>query len=333
MSAGAAASDRRHDEGTMERMALGKSGLEVPRLGLGAMTWGDHAAIPRLNPARLAYGLADGKTEEERAVAAILDGGAGLIDTAAMYGKGASERRVGELTQGKDVLVATKFPQSFLSGAGRLPADLDASLERLGRKTIDLYQIHFKPFWMSIPKLMNLLADAVEAGKVRAVGVSNFSAAQMRLAHQVLAQRGVPLASNQVQYSLLHRQPETDGVLDACRELGVTLIAYMPLASGALSGKYGAGTKPSGMRPRMAFFKQKNAAAVAKVVDLLREIGGRHGKSPSQVALRWLIDKGALPIPGAKNGEQARHNAGALDFTLSADELAALDQATVAWTR
>src|SRR6266545_3900626 len=109
-------------------------------------------------------------------------------------------------------------------------AALEVSLARLQRTRIDLYQIHFPFRWMPVPTLMNLMADAVEAGKIRAVGVSNYDAEQLRVAHAELARRGVPLASNQVQYSLLHRNPETDGVLDACRELGVSLIAYMPLA-------------------------------------------------------------------------------------------------------
>ncbi|MGZ3439143.1 MAG: aldo/keto reductase [Polyangia bacterium] len=305
----------------------------MPRLGVGSMTWGDPAAIPRFNPARLAYGLADGKDEEQRAVEVSMAGGATLIDTAAMYGKGASERRVGELTRGTNALIATKFPLSFFSGAGRLTADLEASLARLDRRAVDLYQVHYPFWWMSIPRMMNLMADAVEAGKVRAVGVSNFSAAQMRTAHRVLASRGVPLASNQVQYSLLHRKPEVDGVLDACRELGVTLIAYMPLASGALTGKYSAEVRPSGMRKRMGFFKPKNQAQVARVVELLREIGARYGKSPGQVALRWLIEKGTLPIPGAKNGAQAQHNAGALTFALSPAEVLALDEASAPFKR
>jgi len=317
----------------METMVLGRTNVRVPRLGLGAMTWGDADEIPRFNPARLAYGLADGKEEELRAVEASLAAGATLIDTAAMYGKGASERRVGELVRGKDVLVATKFPLGFFSGAGRLPADLESSLARLGRDSVDLYQIHYPSLWLSIPRAMNLMADAVKSGKIRAVGVSNFSAEQMRLAHRVLAERGIPLASNQVQYSLLHRKPEVDGVVDACRELGVTLIAYMPLASGALTGKYAGETRPSGFRKRMGFFKAKNQAAVARVVDLLREIGARADRSPAQVALRWLIEKGALPIPGAKNGRQAAHNAGALTFALTAAEVAALDDATLAWRR
>ena len=317
----------------MEQMTLGRTSLRVPRLGVGAMTWGDPAAIPRFNPARLAYGLADGKPEEQRAVDVSIAGGAGLIDTAAMYGKGASERRVGELTRDKNVIVATKFPLGFFSGAGRLTVDLAASLERLDRQTIDLYQVHYPFWWMSIPRMMNLMADAVAAGKIRAVGVSNFSAKQMRTAYEVLKSRGVPLASNQVQYSLLYRKHEVDGVLDTCRELGVTLIAYMPLASGALTGKYSGASRPSGMRKRMGFFKKKNEAALARVVELLRQIGAHYGKTPGQVALRWLIEKGALPIPGAKNGAQAEHNAGALGFTLSRADMDALDERSLPWRR
>src|SRR5512136_457273 len=131
---------------------------------------------------------------------------------------------------------------------------------------------------------MELMADAVEAGKVKAVGVSNYSAEQMRIAHAALAKRGIPLASNQVEYSLLHRQPEVNGVLDACRELGVTLIAYQPLASGALTGKYGAGARPTGLRRFMGNFRGKSLESVASVVARLREIGERYAKSPAQVA-------------------------------------------------
>jgi aryl-alcohol dehydrogenase-like predicted oxidoreductase len=191
---------------------------------------------------------------------------------------------------------------------------------------------HYPSRWVSIPRLMNYMADAVEQGKVRAVGVSNYSAEQMRLAHRVLADRGVPLASNQVEYSLLHRQPETDGVLDACRELGVTLIANQPLANGALTGKFISGARPSGFRRFMPRFRGKEREAVAPVVALLREIGEAGGRSPAQVALRWLIENElVLPIPGAKTGGQAADNAGALALTLTATEIEALDRATAAW--
>jgi aryl-alcohol dehydrogenase-like predicted oxidoreductase len=112
----------------------------------------------------------------------------------------------------------------------------------------------------------------------------------------------------------------------------VTLIAYQPLASGALTGKYAAGARPTGLRRLMGYFSRKSLEAIAPVVALLREIGGRYGKSPAQVALRWLIEnEHVLPIPGAKNGRQAADNAGALSFRLTPAEIAALSQATQTW--
>jgi len=296
------------------------------------MTWGDPSGLARLNPAKLAYGGAHGFDEEQRALEASLAAGVTLFDTAEMYSGGASERRLGELARGKAVVLATKFPPSPFARAESLPSALDASLARLGRSAVDLFQHHFPSPRIPIPQLMELMADAVEAGKVKAVGVSNYSAEQMRTAHAALAKRGIPLASNQVEYSLLHRQPEVNGVLDACRELGVTLIAYQPLASGALTGKYGTGARPTGFRRFFPYFRGKGLEAVGPVVNLLREIGERYGKSPAQVALRWLIEnERVLPIPGAKNGQQAADNAGALAFCLTAAEMDALNQATIAW--
>ena len=311
---------------------LGKSSLRVPRLGVGAMTWGDAKGLARLHPAKIAYGGAHGYDEEKSALEASVAAGVTLFDTAAMYSGGASERRLGELTHDKDVLIASKFPGSFSFRMENLPKELDASLRRLGRSSVDLYQHHFPSNRVSIPELMQLLADAVEAGKVKAVGVSNYSAEQMRIAYAALAKRGIPLASNQVEYSLLHRQPEVNGVLDACRELGVTLIAYQPLASGALTGKYANGARPTGLRQFMGNFRGKGLETVAPVVSLLRQIGERYSKSPAQVALRWLIENPVvLPIPGAKNGKQAMDNAGALSFRLTPEEIEALSQATLAW--
>jgi aryl-alcohol dehydrogenase-like predicted oxidoreductase len=311
---------------------LGKSSLRVPRLGVGAMTWGDAKGLARLHPAKIAYGGAHGYDEEKSALEASVAAGVTLFDTAAMYSGGASERRLGELTHDKDVLIASKFPGSFSFRTENLPKELDASLRRLGRSSVDLYQHHFPSNRVSIPELMQLLADAVEAGKVKAVGVSNYSAEQMRIAYAALAKRGISLASNQVEYSLLHRQPEVNGVLDACRELGVTLIAYQPLASGALTGKYANGARPTGLRQFMGNFRGKGLETVAPVVSLLRQIGERYSKSPAQVALRWLIENPVvLPIPGAKNGKQAMDNAGALSFRLTPEEIEALSQATLAW--
>src|ERR671912_1324799 len=143
---------------------------------------------------------------------------------------------------------------------------------------------------------------------------------------------GDPLASNQVEYSLLHRAPEVNGVLDACRELGITLIAYQPLAQGVLTGKYRPGDRPKGIRRFGRYFRGDGLKKAQPVVTLLGEIGERHSKTPAQVALRWLIEQeGILPIPGAKNGRQGASNAEALSFTLVAAEIEALDQATTAW--
>jgi len=296
------------------------------------MTWGEPRGLARFHPAKLAYGGAHGYEEEDRAIEASLEAGVDLFDTAAFYSGGASEVRVGELAQGKDILIASKFPSGLRFQADDFPDQLEASLNRLGRSSIDLYQHHF-PGRVSIPDLMNHMADALEAGKVTAVGVSNYSAAQMRQAHAALTARGVPLASNQVEYSLLHRQPETNGVLDACRELGVTLIAYTPLAGGMLTGKYSAQDRPTGFYRRvLPRYRRKALDAIQPVVALLREIGDRYSKTPSQVAIRWLIENPiVLPIPGAKNGKQAANNAAALSFSLTAEEVAALSDATRAW--
>jgi aryl-alcohol dehydrogenase-like predicted oxidoreductase len=181
---------------------------------------------------------------------------------------------------------------------------------------------------------MGSMADAVEAGKVRAIGVSNYSAAQVRIAHAALTERGIPLASNQVEYSLLHRAPEVNGVLDACRELGITLIAYQSPAMGILTGKYRPGDRPKGIRRFGRYFRGDGLKKAQPVVALLREIGEGHSKTPAQVALRWLMEQDSvLPIPGAKNGRQAASNAEALSFSLAVAEIEALDQATTAWRR
>jgi aryl-alcohol dehydrogenase-like predicted oxidoreductase len=314
-----------------ETVALGRTDVRVPRLGLGIMIWGEASGAQRFMPAKSSYGGTNA-ADEQAAFDASLAAEINFFDTAAMYSAGGSERRLGELAEGKDVVVATKFPPTPLGRAQDLPVALEASLGNLRRSSIDLYQHHFPSPRVNIPALMELMADAVEAGKIKAVGVSNYSAAQMRTAYEVLARRGIPLASNQVQYSLLHRQPEANGVLDTCRELGITLIAYQPLASGALTGKYLDGRRPVGIRRFREPFRGSKFHALRPVVTLLQLIGDRYGKTPGQVALRWLLEQeNVVPIPGAKNADQVRHNAGALSFTLAPDEVTYLNEATKAW--
>jgi|RhiMetStandDraft_4_1073278.scaffolds.fasta_scaffold00337_9 aryl-alcohol dehydrogenase-like predicted oxidoreductase len=313
-----------------ETVQLGRTELRVSRLGLGVMIWGEASGAQRFMPAKSAYGGTN-PADEQAAFDASLAAEINFFDTAAMYSAGASERRLGELADGKDVVIATKFPPTPLRRADDLPDALDASLRNLQSSSVDLYQHHFPSRRVDIDELMGRMADAVEAGKIKAVGVSNYSAGQMRTAYQALARRGIPLASNQVQYSLLHRQPETNGVLDTCRELGITLIAYQPLASGALTGKY-LDSQPVGIRRFREPFRGAQFQALRPVVTLLRSIGDHYGKTPGQVALRWLLQQeSVVPIPGARNADQVIHNAGALSFTLTAEEMAYLDEATQAW--
>src|SRR5919108_2060692 len=157
------------------QMALGKSSLRVPRMGIGAMVWGQPKGMARWTPAQLAYGPSHGTAEEEEALKVSLDAGVNLIDTAEMYSNGASERRVGELARGKEVLIATKFPPSPFARDEAFPKALEDSLRRLGRNSIDLLQHHFPSGRISIPKLMNLMADAVAARRRKnAVSAHNF---------------------------------------------------------------------------------------------------------------------------------------------------------------
>lgn len=304
-------------------VALGPGGPRLAPLGVGTWQWGDRLVW--------GYGRSYGAAEAHGAFEAALAGGVALFDTAEIYGFGRSERLLGRFIQagGADrALVATKFmPFPWRLRRGDLGRALRGSLRRLGLARVDLYQIHWPAPPVPIEAWMEALADAVEEGLVGAVGVSNFSAAQTRRAAEALGRRGVALASNQVEYSLLRRRIERDGTLEACRALGVTVIAYSPLAMGLLSGKYDQARPPPGLRRRLA--TRRYPARFDPVVGLLRELGRAHGdRSPAQVALNWLICKGALPIPGAKDARQARDNAGALGWRLSEDEVAALDRAS-----
>jgi aryl-alcohol dehydrogenase-like predicted oxidoreductase len=267
---------------------------------------------------------------------AYVEAGLDFFDTAEAYGAGKGEQFLGSLVRRsrRELVVATKYaPLRGRGGAAAIPRGLARSLKRLGLPQVDLYQLHWADRDEApIAAVMDVFADAVQAGQIRAVGVSNFRVSEMREAHAALAGRGVPLASNQVRYSLLHRAPEVDGVLDACRELDVTLLAYSPLEQGLLTGKYTVGALPHGPRMETASFSRANVAAAEPVIAALRGIAEAHGVDPAVVALAWLMAKpGVVPLAGAKTGEQAASNAKALDVVLSDAEIAALDTATEPW--
>jgi aryl-alcohol dehydrogenase-like predicted oxidoreductase len=304
---------------------LGKTDIRISPIGLGTWQWGDRAMW--------SYGATHTDRDIHEAFRKSIEGGIDFFDTAELYGKGRSEVLLGECLRemapagsGVPVVVATKFaPLPFRLRKGALAGALRRSLARLGLARVDLYQVHFPFSLVPVAVWADALADAVGAGLTRSVGVSNYSAAQMRQAHEVLSRRGIPLASNQVEYHLLKRKVERDGVVQTCRELGVALIAYSPLAKGLLTGKYTAENRPPGLRKYMA--RGGKLSSIQPLLGLMREVGQAHeGKSPAQVALNWLVCKGAVPIPGAKNAHQARENAAATGWRLDAAEIAALDE-------
>jgi aryl-alcohol dehydrogenase-like predicted oxidoreductase len=306
----------------VERVPLGRTGIEISPVGLGTWQWGDTFFWD--------YGKG-GFTDEDlrEAFDATVDGGINFFDTAEIYGGGRSEQLLGQFIRdsGRAVRVASKFwPWPWRIGRKSLLDHLRKSLDRLQMDRLDLYMIHAPIPPIPLEARAQALADAVDQGLTRSVGVANYNLKQMRRTYRVLKERGIPLASNQVQYSLLHRDPERNGMLETCRKAGITLVAYSPLGMGLLTGKYSPENPPPGLRG-MRF--RRRLPALQPLTSLLQEIGQGHGgKTHAQVALNWVVCKGAVPIPGAKNVEQARQNAGAFGWRLTAEEVRALDAAS-----
>ncbi|KAH0457849.1 hypothetical protein IEQ34_013164 [Dendrobium chrysotoxum] len=298
--------------GEEEKVKLGGSDLKVTKLGVGAWSWGDTTYWNdfqwndrKLKAAKAAFN-------------ASIDSGINFFDTAEVYGAGItgavnSETLIGSFIKERqkagpvDVTIATKFaalPWRF--GRGSVISALKRSLSRLGLSSVDLYQLHWPGIWGN-EGYIDGLGDAVEMGLVKAVGVSNYSGntpdqsfslfaleKRLREAYNRLKIRGITLASNQVNYSLIYRIPEKNGVKAACDELGVTLIAYSPIAQGMLQ----------------------------PLLNRIKDIGQNYGKTSTQVVLNWLIcQENVIPIPGAKNSEQATEFAGALGWKLKDPEI------------
>lgn len=303
-----------------DTISLGIGGPETRPLGLGTWQWGDRRLWQ--------YGHDYGPADVRQAFDVAVQGGVTLFDTAEIYGGGESERLLGTCIResAARVLVATKFmPFPWRVQRGALPRALEASLGRLRLPRVDLYQVHFPVPVFAVERWAEEMADAVRLGLTGSVGVSNYSASQMRRTRTVLERHGGRLASNQVEYSLIQRAPERNGVLQACREMDVRLIAYSPLGKGLLGGRYTLSNPPPFARRVTA--PRGSLARVPGIIAALRDIGEAHGgKTPAQVSLRWLIEKGTLPIPGAKNAAQAAENAGALGWQLTDEEVARLDR-------
>jgi aryl-alcohol dehydrogenase-like predicted oxidoreductase len=307
----------------MATTTLGKTGIEVTPIGFGTWAWGDSLFW--------GYGKDYGENDLRLAFQAAINKGITFLDTAEIYGLGKSEELLGKFIKETNATtqIATKYmPLPWRFRSEDLADAVTASLKRLRMPSMDLYQVHFPfPSLLSQEGLMNALADEVEQGRIKAIGVSNYSAEQLREAHKFLARRGVPLAVNQMRYSLITREIESNGVMAAARELDVTILAYSPLAQGLLTGKYTANNTPTGARSMDQRFKGAGLRKIQPLLEKLGELGEKYGKTQAQVALNWLIcQPGVIPIPGIKSAEQVEQNAGALGWELSATEVAELSQ-------
>ncbi len=313
---------------TAPARALGNTGIRVSPIGLGVMEFaGGGGLLGRAFPIIP-------QSEKNAIIQAALDGGINWFDTAEIYGGGVSERSLVEALKaaGKqpgDVVIATKWFPLFRT-ANHIRRSISERLRFLEGFPIDLYYIHHPSSFSPAETEMNAMADLVEAGKIRSVGVSNFSAEYMRRAQAALQKRGLPLATNQVRYSLLDRKIETDGTLETARELGVTITAYTPLGSGLLTGKYH--KNPELLRNKSAFWRrrmQRQMEGSRPLVAALEEIAAKYQVTAAQVALNWVIwfnGELVVTIPGATKVQQAADNAGAMRFRLSEDELDRLDE-------
>jgi aryl-alcohol dehydrogenase-like predicted oxidoreductase len=289
-------------------------------MGIGTWQWGD----------RMIWGYQQEyhETDLQEAFNASLEAGIRFFDTAEVYGQGQSERILGKLAKNQrdSLIIATKFfPFPWRLNVKSLLLALQNSLKRLNVEQVDLYQIHQPLPPVKVETWMEGLSAAVEAGLTQAVGVSNYNTDLMHRAYNRLKSCGVSLASNQVEYSLINRAPEKSGLLKMCQDLGVALIAYSPLGMGMLTGKYTPENPPKGFRGSR--YNRQFLLKIQPLINRLKQFGEAHNmKTRAEVALNWVICKGAIPIPGAKTGNQVMLNAGALGWRLSDDEIAELDE-------
>jgi len=318
------------DEKRVQLRPLGKSGIRITPIGLGAWQFSKGQSFNRF------FWKSLSEETQNAIVQAALDGGINWFDTAEAYGFGRSERGLSHALQAAgrsdgDVVIATKW-MPFGRTAASIGKTIDKRQENLAPFHIDLHQVHNPSSFSQPEDEMDAMADLVLAGRIRAVGVSNFSAGQMLRAHSRIQAHGLPLASNQVKYSLLDRQIEGNGILEAARALGITIIAYSPLEWGVLTGKF---HDNPGLVKRLPLVRRVSVGRMLEksepVIRLLKEIAAAHGVKPSQVALNWLVNfsgQTVVAIPGASKPHHAREAAGAMGFTLSDEELARLDEAT-----
>jgi len=319
---------------TLSHRTLGKSDLKVTPIGLGCWQFSK-----RNNMAGKFWPDLDDQVVQE-IVRASLDLGINWFDTAEVYGNGASEKALSGALQkaGKkpgEVIIATKWWPVFRFAANIIKT-IDKRIEALHPFPVDLYQVH-QPFGFSTAREeMKKMAQLVKEKKIKYVGVSNFSEKKMREAVEELDRYGLSLISNQVRYSLLNRKIEKNGVMETAKELGITIIAYSPLAQGILTGKFHDNPellKNIGWRKKSAPFKSEGMKRSQPVIDLLKTLAEKYQVSPAQIALNWTIHahgNTVVAIPGATKLSHAKDNAGTMTFQLTPEEIEQLSRSTAA---
>jgi aryl-alcohol dehydrogenase-like predicted oxidoreductase len=311
-----------------QKRKLGRTDVEITPIGLGVMEFSGgkfpfNAAFPPIS-----------QNEKNAIVKAALDGGINWFDTAELYGFGQSEQTTAAAlkangVQAGQVVIATKwFP--LLRTARNIHRNVRSRLRYLGGYPIDLYMVH-QPMGLSSPEAeMDAMASLVQAGKIRSVGVSNFNVERMQRASAALENHGLHLAVNQMEYSLLNRKIESNGVMQAAKDLGVTIIAYTPLASGVLSGKYH--QHPELLQHSASFRRRSFPGLIEEsrpLIQAMQPMADKYSATIAQIALNWVINfqgEIVVSIPGATKVSQAEQNAGAQNFKLSEEELAQLDE-------
>lgn len=294
----------------MEYVTLGNSGIKVSQIGLGI--W---------------QASSDWKGNDDEitmALAKSLELGINLVDTAEAYGNGHSEEVLGRSLKilGRDnFVIATKVYGAHLR-YDELQRAAHASMKRLGVSEIDLYQVHWPDPWQQIPlkHTMNALEKLYLEGKIRAIGVSNFAVRDLEEARSCLSRTDI--VTNQLRYNLLQTEIEEE-VLPYSKREGIRVLAWSPLAQGALTGKYNKETRPQGdVREENVLFTPQNLEESEKLLSVLLRIAKTHGATMSQVSLNWLeTNPLVIPIPGAKNSAQAEENAGSVSLKLTPEEL------------
>lgn len=302
-----------------------KNEIVMPPICIGTWAWGSNWISNDVAP----------MSDLQEVFSNAVSNGFNSFDTAEVYAFGKSEKILGELISNskEKVMVASKFnPKIPHLTNHKVRRGLKNSLKRLKLNKLDLYYIHLIEDKSNITKWVNQLGDVYEEGLTSAIGVSNYGREYFLRAYEILDKRGIPLSATQMHYSLLNREHEFSGLLEECKNLGVTFFGYMILAQGLLTGKYSKENPPMG-KLRTKYYDTSTFDYINPVVSELKKIGEKYGKTPAQIALSWTISKGVLPIVGVRNAKQLTSNMGGIGWKLPDEDCERLDQMTENFNR